>query len=104
MLVLLVAITERNDQTDILCPLCETSEDNAKFQFPAYKHKIVLVSDPEHDRLSCQPCNNNNNNNNNKSGFKEPSSNQTPLKNLYNDGKKKGKEISEKSIFYVKMI
>ena len=26
-------------------------------------------------------------NNNNKSGFKEPSSNQNPLKTLYNDGK-----------------
>ena len=36
-------------------------------------------------------------NNNNKSGFKEPSSNQKPLKTLYNDGKKKEKK-SEKNI------
>ena len=42
--------------------------------------------------------NNNNNNNNNKSGFKEPSSNQIPLKILYNDGKKKEKK-SEKKIY-----
>ena len=35
--------------------------------------------------------NNTTNNNNNKSGFKELSSNQKPLKKtLYNDGKKKG--------------
>ena len=40
----------------------------------------------------------NNNNNNNKSGFKEPSSNQTPLKTVYNDGKKKDKK-SEKNIY-----
>ena len=44
-----------------------------------------------------------NNNNNNKSGFKEPSSssNQTPLKTLYNDGKKKEKK-SEKNIYVCK--
>ena len=34
----------------------------------------------------------NNNNNNNKLGFKEPSSNPTPLKTLYNGGKKKEKK------------
>ena len=41
------------------------------------------------------------NNKNNKSGFKEPSSNQKPLKTLYNDGKKKERK-SEKN--NVKMI
>ena len=41
---------------------------------------------------------------NTKSGFKEPSSNPTPLKTLDNDGKKKEK-ISEKNIYmYVKLI
>ena len=34
--------------------------------------------------------------NNNKSEFKEPSSNQTPLKTLYNDGKKKEKKSEKK--------
>ena len=37
-----------------------------------------------------------NNNNNNKSGFKEPSSNLTPFKTLYNDGKKKEKKSKRK--------
>ena len=41
--------------------------------------------------------NNTTNNNNNKSGFKEPSSNQKPLKTLYNDAKKKEKK-SDKNI------
>ena len=40
--------------------------------------------------------NNNNNNNNEKSGFKEPSSNETPLKTLYNDGKKMEKKSDPK--------
>ena len=48
-------------------------------------------------RRSILKDNNNNNNNNNKSGFKEPPSNQKPLKTLYNDGKKKEKK-SEKNI------